>query len=348
MKLLCLRQPAALRTMDNNLFLGIDTSNYTTSAALADEGGNIVLNFKRLLEVKNGERGLRQSDAVFQHIKNPSAASKAVRDAVSSIGGKICAVGVSGSPTYAEGSYMPCFMPGLSHAQMISAAASVPYYVFSHQAGHIMAALYSAGRLDLKDQGFAAFHVSGGTTDVIEVSPDSSKIIFPKTVGGSLDINAGQAIDRAGVMMGLSFPAGCEMERLAADYGGKAYPALCSVKGLDCNLSGLENKAARLYGDTGDKGAVAAYVLSSIRETLSRMLDGLYIEYGKVPVVFAGGVMSCKMLRESLSGEGRFFASPEYSSDNACGAALLAYFRYRTELGRRKKDVTAKKGKPCR
>ena len=56
--------------LEKALFLGIDTSNYTTSAALADGDGNIIVNLKRLLPVKEGERGLRQSDALFAHTKN--------------------------------------------------------------------------------------------------------------------------------------------------------------------------------------------------------------------------------------------------------------------------------------
>ncbi len=314
--------------MKNKLFLGIDTSNYTTSVSLADSDGEIVLNYKKLLQVKEGERGLRQSDAVFQHIKNAAGASDALRDRLFELNGEICAVGVSTTPTYKIGSYMPCFMSGLAEAQMIASALSVPLYEFSHQAGHIMAALYSAGVTGLTNKKFAAFHVSGGTTDIIEVSPDSDRIIYPITVGGSLDINAGQAIDRAGVMMGLSFPAGKEMEILAEKYDGKPIRPLCSVHGLSCNLSGLENKAENLYRETGSKEAVASFVLTSVRDTLSKMLSAIYDEYGDIPVVFAGGVISCKMLRSELGGTDRYFAEPQYASDNACGTALLTRMKF--------------------
>lgn len=312
----------------NKLYLGIDTSNYTTSVALADSYGKIILNHKRILSVKEGERGLRQSDAVFQHIKNTEESANVLRQAIAESNGEICAVGVSGTPTYKKGSYMPCFMTGLSQAQMISASLSIPMHVFSHQAGHIMAALYSADKTELINSDFAAFHVSGGTTDIIKVTPDKDKVIYPETVGGSLDINAGQAIDRAGVMMGLGFPAGREMERLATEYQGKVTSPVCCVKGLNCNLSGLENKASALYESTGDKNAVAAYVIKSVEKTLLKMLDGVYDKFGNVPVVFAGGVMSCKLLHYSLAGENRFFAKPEFASDNAAGIALLTYYKY--------------------
>lgn len=314
--------------MKTELYLGIDTSNYTTSVSLTDRDGRVLLNHKKLLTVKQGERGLRQSDAVFQHIKNTESSADAVRRTVAEQDGVISAVGVSASPTYSEGSYMPCFMTGLAEAQMISASLGVPLYTFSHQAGHIMAALYSADALHLKDEHFVAFHVSGGTTDIIDVTPDEERLIYPVNIGGSLDINAGQAIDRAGVMMGLPFPAGPEMEKLALEYTGKSISPLCSVKGLSCNLSGLENKASELYARTGDRAAVASYVIDSVGTVLSRMLDGVYDKYGDIPVVFAGGVMSCGILRDRLSGAGRRFARPELASDNACGIALLTYFRH--------------------
>lgn len=316
------------KQMKNKLYLGIDTSNYTTSVALVNDEGKVLLNHKRILSVKEGERGLRQSDAVFQHIKNTEEAAAVLRDAVSSADGEICVVGVSATPTYAKGSYMPCFMAGLSQAQMISASLGIPLYTFCHQAGHIMAALYSADAVRLTEGEFAAFHVSGGTTDIIKVTPDGERIILPENIGGTLDINAGQAIDRAGVMMGLGFPAGREMEKLALEYRGKAEPPVCCVKGLSCNLSGLENKAAQLYEKTGDKTAVASYVLSSVRATLQKLLANLYEEQGNIPVVFAGGVMSCRMLHDSLAGDNRYFADPAFASDNAAGIALLTYFKH--------------------
>lgn len=314
--------------MKNKLFLGIDTSNYTTSVSVVNCAGEVLLNHKKILSVKEGERGLRQSDAVFQHIKNAEEASIAVKKTIVEEDGTICAVGVSATPTYAKGSYMPCFMAGLSMAQMISASMNVPMFEFCHQAGHIMAALYSADAAHLADSTFASFHVSGGTTDIIKVIPDNEKIIYPTNIGGTLDINAGQAIDRAGVMMGLRFPAGRELEKLALEYKGKIESPLCCVNGLSCNLSGLENKATQLYDKTGDKSAVAAYVLVSVKKTLEKLLSNVYKEHGDIPVVFAGGVMSCRMLRDSLAGDMRFFAQPEFASDNAAGIALLTQRKY--------------------
>lgn len=307
----------------SKLYLGIDTSNYTTSAAVADENGTVLESFRQLLLVKPGERGLRQSDAVFQHIKNSPSAAAAVRDCVRKYAGRIAAVGVSSSPTYAAGSYMPCFMTGLSLAEMTAAALDVPLHRFSHQAGHIAAALYSADMLHLASREFAAFHVSGGTTDIIRVIPDTGRVIFPETVGGTLDLNAGQLIDRVGVAMGLGFPAGREMEALALECTDTPPRAKISVSGVRCNLSGLENKALELYSSTENRPLVASFVINAVGDVLSAMLDGVYAEFGRVPVVFAGGVMSCRILHDRLSGPDRYFAEPKYSCDNAAGIAVL-------------------------
>ena len=320
-----LRQKRSLRLTApmSKLYLGIDTSNYTTSAALTDESGTVLESFRQLLTVKPGERGLRQSDAVFQHIKNSESAAAAVRACVERHGGAVAAVGVSATPTYAEGSYMPCFMTGLALAEMTAAAHGVPLHRFSHQAGHIAAALYSADARDLAAREFAAFHVSGGTTDIISVTPDPERVIFPRTVGGTLDLNAGQLIDRVGVAMGLGFPAGREMEKLALACTSKIPRARISVRGIECNLSGIENKALELYASSGDRALTAAFVIRAVGDVISAMLDGVYEKFGRVPVVLAGGVMSCRILHDRLSGEDRYFAEPAYSCDNAAGIAVL-------------------------
>ena len=202
---------------EKDLFLGIDTSNYTTSVALCDIDGNVILNLKKLLAVKMGERGLRQSDALFSHTKNLPLIMSELKDFLDSgyRDAKVLAVGCSATPRDAEGSYMPCFLSGVAAAETASAVLGCDKYLFSHQNGHVMAALYSSGMTELleKEGSFAAFQVSGGTTELLLVTPgrDSFKI---EQIGGTQDMNAGQAIDRTGVLMGLSFPCGKEMETL--------------------------------------------------------------------------------------------------------------------------------------
>ena len=305
-----------------NCFVGIDTSNYTTSVAIADEAGEILANIKRPLPVKAGECGLRQSDAVFAHVKNLPDAMREAGTLLSDC--CIRAIGVSSSPRDAENSYMPCFLAGVSAAESMAAGLGVPVLRFSHQNGHIMAAAYSSGEMEkLLQAPVAAFHVSGGTTEMLYVTPSEDGFSV-ELVGETLDLNAGQAIDRVGVMMGLSFPCGKELEALAAKNEKKLPRPRVSVKGGGCHLSGLQNLAEKLWQESKDPAYVSAFVLAFIGETLKRMTAYLDEIHSGVPVVYAGGVMSNRYLQKVLGErENTYFAEPQFSADNAAGTALL-------------------------
>jgi N6-L-threonylcarbamoyladenine synthase len=312
---------------NKKIYLGIDTSNYTTSVALCDDSGRIIANIKKLLDVKEGERGLRQSDAVFSHVKNFPLLAEQIRNEL--FDGEIAAIGVSVRPRDVEGSYMPCFLAGKAVAEMIAATHKSKVSYFSHQAGHIMASLYSSGATDeLCNAHFVAFHVSGGTTEVLYVKPNESSFDV-EILADTADISAGQAIDRAGVMMGLKFPCGKEMESLAMTYEGKLPKAKISVKNGKCNLSGLENMAQKLYFETEDKALVAAFVLDFVSQTLVALTKQVREKHPEIPIIYAGGVMSNKMLKEKLSAfDKTYFAEPAFSADNAAGIALLAKKNY--------------------
>ena len=298
--------------------LGFDTSNYTTSAAMLLNGE--MLSCGKLLPVKAGEIGLRQSDAVFHHTRQLPEVVAQLGDAV----GQAKVIGVSTRPRDAEDSYMPCFLVGIGTAQMLSQALNVPLHRFSHQQGHIAAALYSANRLELLKERFLAFHLSGGTTEAVLVEPRADGLFSTKLVASSLDLKAGQVIDRIGVMLGLPFPAGKHLDPLACAYNGKI-KARASMKGADCSLSGVENKCRALM----EKGAVPeeiaatcmAYVISSVEG----MTKALLAEHGDLPVLFSGGVSSNSMLRRMMTEKyGAIFAEPRFSADNAAGIAVLA------------------------
>lgn len=305
-------------------YVGIDTSNYTTSIAVCDERGEVVANLKLPLPVKAGERGLRQSDAVFAHTKNLPALCDKLSEVLRAY--RIAAVGVSAMPRKAENSYMPCFLCGQVAAHALSAAEGLPIYETAHQNGHIMAAMYSSDASERLMSGkFLAFHVSGGTTEALLVTPNEQKTDFDiELVGETKDINAGQAIDRAGVMMGISFPCGKELELLASSYKGKLENKKVCVENGCCSLSGVENISKKIYEESGDKEKTAAFVFDFICRTLSQMAEQLLKKYGQMPVLFAGGVMSNKLMRNELSAKYEaYFAEPEFSADNAAGVALL-------------------------
>ena len=313
--------------MRKDCFVGFDTSNYTTSASVCTFDGEIVANIKLTLPVRAGECGLRQSDAVFAHVKNLPDVLKQLREAVRPY--RVLAVGCSVRPREAEGSYMPCFLSGRVAAESFAAALDVPVVECSHQDGHIMAAAYSCGSMEaLLKSPFCAFHVSGGTTEVLYVQP-SEEGFSVSLVGGTSDLNAGQAIDRVGVMMGLRFPCGREMEELAKEWSGKLPTARISVRDGYCNLSGLQNLAEKLWRETEDKALVSAYVFSFIGKTLQKMTEALDERYGEIPVVYAGGVMSNGILQALLSKRpNTYFAEPQFSADNAAGVALLCRQKY--------------------
>ena len=316
-------------TEHKKCFVGIDTSNYTTSMSVCDMDGVIIANLKAPLAVKSGERGLRQSDALFAHIKNlPSLADK-LSECLEEY--EPLAVGVSSKPRMAEDSYMPCFLAGVAAAHSFAAVRKLPIYDTAHQNGHVMAALYSSGEYArLMENRFLAFHVSGGTTEVLLVTPSQDKTDFDiELVGQTDDINAGQAIDRVGVMLGLDFPAGRELEALAQRYSGSIEKKKISVKECHCNLSGVENIAKKLYENGESKEKIAAFTFDFIQRTLCEMASCAIQKYGDMPILFAGGVMSNKLMRAAISM--RFdacFAEPEFSADNAAGVALLCRLAY--------------------
>lgn len=321
----------------SRLYIGLDTSNYTTSAALFDaENGIFLSNVKRLLGVSEGERGLRQSDAVFAHVKNlPSVTAEAFGEVVPE---KISAIGVSATPRDIEGSYMPCFQVGLAAASTLSSAIKKPLHTFSHQAGHVMAAVFSSGAMELCEKDFLAFHVSGGTTELLLVKRGTARPFDIEKIGGTLDLNAGQAIDRSGVRLGLKFPCGTELEKLALSNDTPIERAGVSVKGRECNLSGLENHVDKLISEGRMKEYVAAYVLDFIGRTLVKLTANALEKLGDIPVLYAGGVMSNSiikdMLRAKLKKRELHFAEPKFSSDNAAGTALLTAMAEGEKFGR--------------
>ncbi len=315
--------------MKDEIVVAFDTSNYTTSLAVMDTDGGLIANLKRPLPVKSGERGLRQSDALFLHTVNLPDIIKEAEGYTK--GRRIACIGVSEKPRNAEGSYMPCFLAGVCAAESAALAAGVSVYRFSHQCGHIMAALYSSGAYNLLDRQFAAFHISGGTTELLRVTPLGYGF-ETELLGGTLDLNAGQVIDRVGVYMGLSFPAGAEMEQLAIRNNKKIPGYRISGRDMSVNLSGLENMAVKLYDDTGDKSLVCAFVFDYIASAITRLSRVYEDAFGKTHFVYAGGVMCNSVIKERLKRNfTSSFAEPQMSADNAVGVAALALRRYKSE-----------------
>ena len=298
--------------------VGFDTSNYTTSIAYYNgTDGN---NCSKLLPVKLGELGLRQSDAVFHHTKGLPELSGRLFSAIAP--GSISAVGVSTRPRAVEGSYMPCFMVGYSHAKLLADSLHVPLVEVSHQQGHIAAALWGANRMDLVEKPHLAWHLSGGTTELLYVEPEDQNFNCTK-IGGTTDISAGQLIDRTGQLLNLPFPSGKYLDSLSLLAEKKD---VFRVKCTDCefSLSGLQNKVQQFSEDNSEV-ETAAYALRCVSQAVYTATEQALCKYPGLSVVFSGGVASNSMLRKVLSPLEPAFAPAMYSTDNAMGVAILAY-----------------------
>ena len=297
--------------------LGFDTSNYTTSIAAFD--GTAGRNCSRLLDVKPGELGLRQSDALFSHVKRLPELADQLFDTMER--DTIRAIGVSTRPRAVEGSYMPCFLAGMSQAQVLGRALDVPVYSFSHQQGHIAASVWSADRMDLLDTPHLAWHLSGGTTELLLVEPEG-RSVCARRIGGTTDISAGQLIDRTGQLLSCAFPSGKAIDRLAAQSESKDFFRV-RLHGSEFSLSGVQNQIEAYHARHQDDAATARFCLRSVIGAVLGATRQAQRDYPGLEVVFSGGVSSNTLLRRACTGG--VFCAPEFSTDNAMGIAVLTW-----------------------
>ena len=279
--------------------LAFDTSNYTTSVASFD--GTAGHNISRLLDVEQGALGLRQSDALFAHVKRlPELADRLFSDIGTDAGFE--AVGVSTRPRAVEGSYMPCFLAGESQARVLGAALGVPVLPFSHQQGHIAVSLWGSGHMELMDEPHLAWHLSGGTTD----------------------ISAGQLIDRTGKLLGLPFPSGKHIDALSRSAQDRQVFRV-KVQGTTFSLSGVQNKVEQYHAAGNSPEETAGYALRCLIGAIVRATENALLEYPGSSVVFAGGVASNTLLRSSCAALPAVFCPPQFATDNALGVAVLTW-----------------------
>ena len=327
----------------NKVFLGIDTSNYRTSAALIDADGSILAQKAVLLDVPEGKRGLRQSEAFFMH-------SNRLPDYIGELFGSvdpsdIKAVGVSERPRRIEGSYMPCFLAGVNASREIASALRVPVYRFSHQEGHAAAVMESEGRSPVSHSLF--FHLSGGTTEALLCDPDADGYSM-NIVGGTKDISVGQLLDRFGVALGKPFPSGSYLDEIAYEVLGKEdfdtskikkTGVLPEIKSDDghFNLSGAETRLMRYSENPGAADAEVSSVIAELFVSVSKLLlnEARYLrgKYSAERIYMAGGVASSRTFREITKRSNMpeiSFGEPSLSGDNAVGTALLAKRKYET------------------
>ncbi|MBR0206390.1 MAG: O-sialoglycoprotein endopeptidase [Clostridia bacterium] len=305
--------------------LGIDTSCYTTSVACFG-GSGVLCDGRIVLPVRQGERGLRQSEGVFLHTRQLPPLVEEAFAAVSP--SSIAAVACSRAPVDRADSYMPVFLTGLGVARALAASLGVPLHLLDHQSGHIRAALI--GNEKLAQAPFYAVHLSGGTTDLLSVERKAPGAFAIEPLGCSEDLHAGQLVDRVGVCLGCGFPAGKEMEALARQATKRDLRIPASVRDLSCSLSGAETAAGRALSQGRTAAEVAYGVYDLLARTLTRLLTNAVRQHGERPVLLCGGVASSLLLRELLHERCElplFFGESRFSSDNAVGVAALGYDR---------------------
>lgn len=308
--------------MSELCYLGIDTSCYTTSLALVDAEGRLLSDLRQLLPVAAGQRGLRQSDAIFHHVRQLPALLQQVPLA----GGRLAAVGVSDRPRPQADSYMPVFLAGVAVGEAMATGASVPLWRFSHQEGHIAAGLGWPGVTEAQ-QPFLAIHLSGGTSEVLRVTPQAEAGFAVELLAGTADLSAGQMVDRVGVALGLPFPAGPELERLARQASGRiSLPSVVNAEGF--SFSGPCSAAMRLVEQGADAAEIAFATLRVIANSLEKVLRQITETEGLQTVLLVGGVMSNQLIRQRLQHRlgsvlSLHFVAPQFCTDNAVGIAWL-------------------------
>jgi len=315
-------------------YLGIDTSNYTTSLCLIDEAGRIVREARRLLTVEEGERGLQQSAALFQHVQNIPTLIEEIGD----VAGRLVAVCTSTRPRRLPGSYMPVFTAGTMLGRSLAVTHGVPFYETSHQEGHIAAGEGSAG--EVPTDRFVAVHISGGTTDLLDIQRLADGYAI-ETLGTSIDLHAGQFVDRVGVALGLPFPAGPHLEQLAMQSTNDEIALPSPVNGYNLSLAGPETAAMRMVEQGLPAADIARAVERCIAKGLEKTLRKAVEERGVKELLIVGGVAANQFIRERLKlrlehravGAKLYFALPRYSTDNAYGVALLGLQQHKSRIG---------------
>lgn len=313
--------------------LGFDTSCYTTSAAAVNEQSEVVAASRLLLPVAGGERGLRQSEAVFAHVRQMPQVMDELRRQLNGADARIAAVCASAAPRDGEDSYMPVFTVGLGHARVVADALNVPLYETSHQRGHIAAGWI--GHSDIPDD-YVALHISGGTTELLGCREGTLR-----QLGGSADLHAGQLVDRVGVALGLPFPAGPSLEKLAMEGQAQSLlPVSMEKGGLVCHLSGVETRAQQWIAQKAmSPEQIAAEVFDVLARTVARLLAAACESEHTGSALVVGGVASSSLLRKALVRRLQkqrkdirlFFGQPQFSADNAAGVAAIGMRRFQSK-----------------
>ncbi len=312
------------------MVLGIDTSCYTTSVAVLDLAGNLVADQRKILTVAEGKCGLQQSEMVYQHTRNLPELMAGIDFSQLNIQ----AVAATRQPRPLAESYMPAFLTGWGLGQNLAKVLNVPIYALSHQENHLLAGLWSAQ--GPKTSRFLMLHASGGTTDILRVEINEAQKITLTTVGESIDLHAGQFVDRVGVALGMHFPAGPALEKLAGE-GKPTITLPVWVKDNKVSFSGVCTKAVRLAQDGAVPADLALATEVVLGKAMGKVLGNICQAQQVSDVLLVGGVSANQLIRELITTAlaknkiKTFVPKPRYSGDGAVGAAYYALLQVRKD-----------------
>lgn len=309
---------------DQLLYMGIDTSAYTTSLAIVNQHEKLIYDRRLPLPVGQGQIGMRQSDAVFAHIRNITQMME--EEPFCHNRNSLCAVASSAKPRPVEGSYMPVFKVSEAFGLFLAKTAGLLHFSSTHQEGHIIAGLWSAG---LTRGRYLVIHLSGGTTEILAVNETEPGYLEIEHKGGTNDLNAGQFIDRLGQAMGLNFPAGPQLEELACKAGTELPCLPVAVKNGEISFSGPASHAVRLLEKGCCRENLARAIEICVADSLSAAVKSTASNPNDYTALLAVGGVTANFkirsrMKEKLAEWKIFYAEPTYASDNAVGLAVQA------------------------
>tara|TARA_B100001248_G_scaffold136712_1_gene102643 strand:+ start:1434 stop:2441 length:1008 start_codon:yes stop_codon:yes gene_type:complete len=313
--------------------LGIETSCDETSAAVISDN-KILSNIIANQEVHQKYGGVVPELASRAHQKNIIPVVERALNEANIDKKKLDAVAFTRGP-----GLLGSLLVGSSFAKSMSLSLDIPLIEVNHMQAHLLANFIENNNGNKPAFPFLGVNISGGHTQII-----LCKNYFEmEIIGETLDDSIGEAFDKCGKLLGLNYPAGSKIDRLAKNGEKKKFKFIIpKVSELDFSFSGLKTNFKRFIENNISKNKnfiekEIENICASIQETIAKILlekiiKGINITNTKT-IVFGGGVSANSRIRESCKKELKncklFFPKIEYTTDNAAMIALVGYLKYK-------------------
>lgn len=314
------------------LILGIESSCDETAAAVLRDGKELLSNvINSQIDVHGKYGGVVPELASRKHLENIYPVIDAALAQAGVSLNEIEGLAVTQGP-----GLVGCLLIGLSYAKSISLVKSIPYVGVDHIAGHLVSPFLAQERPDFP---YIALVASGGHSSIFLVTDPLTYTVLGRT----RDDAAGEAFDKVGKLLGLAYPGGPEISRLARDGNPEAiaFPrAWLEPDSLDFSFSGLKTSVANYVHQHKQKdiGFNVADICASFQEAVVEVLSEKALraaqEHKVTNLALAGGVAANPRLRERLLTRGDevgirvFMPSLAFCTDNAAMIALAGHFHF--------------------